>query len=148
MSSADGAGRRLGTESGVRIERVAPEVAADLLERLGRRGPDEIWVALAAMQGPTTVIGVAVLGATPADLSRIMVGVVPERRRLRVGTDLLRALLDEAVHSDCRLLRISYPLDDVAADRFLQASGLVTGRQVLNDTVTVVLSPELASPRR
>lgn len=127
------------TRSGARIVPVAPEVAEAFLERIGSRGPDEIWVAIAAMQDDATMVGVAVLGATPADLSRIMIAVTPERRRLHIGTDLLHVLLAEAARSDVHLLRISYPARDAAADAFLQASGAVTGRQVLNDVVTLVL---------
>lgn len=127
------------TRSGAHVVPVEAEVAAAFLERVGARGPDEIWVALAAMQDHATMVGVAVLGATPADLSRIMIAVSPERRRLHIGTDLLHGLLAEAAQSDVHLLRISYPVRDVAADAFLQASGVVTGRQVLNDVVTLVL---------
>ena len=128
------------TQSGARIVAVTPEAAEGFLERIGVRGPDEIWVALAAMQDDATMIGVAVLGDKPADLCRIMAAVPPERRRLHIGTDLLHVLLAEAMQSDVHLLRISYPARDVAADAFLQASGLVTDRQLLNDVVTVVLA--------
>lgn len=127
-------------QSGAQIVSVTPAAAEAFLDRLGAPGPDEIWLALAAMQDDRTMVGVAVVGATPADMSRIMVAVAPERRRLHIGTDLLHALCAEALQSDIHLLRISYPLRDVAADAFLSASGLVAGRQVLNDVVTLVLA--------
>jgi ribosomal protein S18 acetylase RimI-like enzyme len=132
--------RDLVTESGTRIVAVSIDAAAGFLDRVGARRPDEIWVALAAVQDAETMVGVAVLGATPADLSRITVAVVPERRRLHIGTDLLHALVAEAARSDCQYLRISYPADDTAADVFLQSSGLVAARQALNGVVTVVLA--------
>lgn len=141
LSGEEVAQRPVGlTNSGASMVRIASPEAEAFFAALGVRGPDEIWVALAAFDDHATMVGAAVLGATPADRSRMMVAVVPEQRRLSVGTDLLHALLAEARRSDLQVLRISYPSSDTAADSFLQASGLVAGRQLLNGVMTVVLA--------
>lgn len=132
-------GRRHPTRSGAKIVAVSTDAAEAFLGRVGVRGPEEIWVALAALQDTGAMIGIAVLGASAADDGRVMIAVAPERRRLRVGSDLLDALATEAEERGVESLRLSYPADAIAADALLRGSGLVTARTVVNGVVTSVL---------
>lgn len=135
-----GLDRRHLTTSGAKIVSVSTDAAEAFLGRVGVRGPEEIWVALAALQDTGAMIGVAVLGASSADDGRVMVAVAPERRRLRVGSDLLHALAAEAEARAVTHLRLSYPADAAAAaDALLRGSGLATARSLVNGVVTSVL---------
>src|ERR1039458_8253820 len=77
--------------SGVRIETIGVGTALTFLERLGKKvgapgTPDHAW---GAFQDAATLIGVAVLAISGPSTGYACVAVVPERRRLRVGSDLL-----------------------------------------------------------
>lgn len=143
MSTTEAAtgGRRepVATTSGAQIVPISVEAAEAFLARVGERAPEEIWVALSAVQDQGPMIGVAVLGASLTDEGRVMVAVAPEWRRLKVGSDLINALVDEAKRRGLRHLRISYPTTATTADAFLRSCGLMSARQTVNGTVTAVL---------
>ena len=124
--------------SGASIVSISCEAAEAFLATIGERGPDEAWVAFGALHDDGTMIGVAVLGASVTDDGRMMVGVAPDRRRMGVGTDLLKALSDEATRRKFGHLRLSYP-ESATTDSFLRSCGLVTASQVVNGTMTAVL---------
>src|SRR5687768_8725843 len=104
-----GAHQHLATTSGARLAAVSSEVAEAFLARLGERGPDPIEVALGAHEDDGTLIGVAAFGAVRADHGSLIVAVVPERRRLRIGSDLLQALMADAARTGMHWFRVSYP---------------------------------------
>jgi len=68
-------------------------VAHEFLTRLDETPPEGIDVALGAHEDNGTLIGVAVLAAA-GRRGAGLVAVVPARRRLHIGRDLLYALLD------------------------------------------------------
>jgi len=138
--AATGGGREhVATTSGAQIVPISLEAAEAFLDRVGERAPEEIWMAVSAVQDNGPVIGVAVLGASLTDEGRVMVAVAPEWRRLKVGSDLINALVDEARRRGVRHFRISYPATATTADAFLRSCGLMSARQTVNGTVTAVL---------
>lgn len=85
------------TRSGVRIERPRPDDVARCLDRPGTT-PDGCTRAAAwgAFEADGCQSGVAVVDRLTLNGARGFVGVPPERRRLRTGTELLNLLLEAA----------------------------------------------------
>ena len=127
------------TSSGAKIAPVSVEAAEAFLARVGERGPDEIWIALAALKDDESMIGIAVLGASVSDEGRAMVAISPEYRRLQIGTDLLHALGEDAHARGLRFMRIGYRADATTVDALVRSSGLMASREVANGLVTAVL---------
>jgi GNAT superfamily N-acetyltransferase len=89
---------RAATLSGAHIRRIRPSTAATFLTRNGLDPDEPLRWALGAFEPPSDLIGVVAVagGAIPL---RVAVAVAPERRRLKVGTDLVTAL----IHQDTSL---------------------------------------------
>lgn len=125
--------------SSIRVSRMPLEAAPSFLDRFGARGLDETWVALAAYEDATKVVGLAVLGASSSDVGRFTVAVSPDRRRLGIGTVLLRALEVEACDRQLPGLRITFPSEEMGTEAFLVRTGVVRGRLTVNGMTSVVL---------
>jgi GNAT superfamily N-acetyltransferase len=132
------------TASGAKLEAITTDAAKGFLARLSERGPDTIGIALGAFESDGALIGVAVLGEPSASSAPAVVAVAPERRRLKVGSDLLHALLAETARRGVRRVFVTYPAHSPSADALIRASGLVAARRVVNGLATVVLAvPEI-----
>jgi len=127
------------TASGATLAAIPSEVAEAFLARLGEHGPDSIEMALGAHEDDGTLMGVAAFGAVRGDHGSLIVAVVPERRRLNIGSDLLHALVAEAARTGIRWFQVSYPADAAAADALVRTCGLTAARRVDAGTITAVL---------
>ena len=137
--SSSGAHRHLATTSGARLAAISSEVAVAFLARLGERGPDPIELALGAHEDDGTLVGVAAFGAVRAAHGSLIVAVVPERRRLRIGSDLLQALMADAARTGMHWFKVSYPAGAPAADALTRGCGFTTARRVDGGAITAVL---------
>jgi GNAT superfamily N-acetyltransferase len=126
------------TASGAHLRPVDPEVAAAFLARLGEAGPEPIETAVGAYEDNGTMIGVAVLGPSSRQRASLTVAVTPERRRLKVGSDLLGALLGRAGAEGLGYVACSHPVA-VPAEGLARSMGLITARRVHQGVATVVV---------
>ena len=143
-----GAPRHPVTASGATLTAIPAETAEAFLARLGERAPEPLELALGAHEDDGTLIGVAAYGAVRANHGSLIVAVVPERRRLRVGSDLLQALLAAAARTGMGWFRVSYPSGAVAADALVRSCGLATARRSVADSVTAVLDATSSASSR
>jgi GNAT superfamily N-acetyltransferase len=129
------------TASGAHLAVIAPEVAAGFLARLGEVGPQAIEVALGALEDDGTLIGVAVLGPAIRQRAWATVAVTPARRRLKVGSDLLGALLRQPDIRGLRYLACSRPAVSAgtAGPALVRSLGLITARRVHQGMATLVV---------
>lgn len=145
-ADAVGPARTTTSASGARIERIATSEAVAWLERHAEglsKEPDDAW---GASEDNGTLIGVAALAAGERHCEAI-VAVVPARRRLKVGGDLLHALLEEARAREQSYLGCTPRGTSSGAAEFLRAQGLVVSRRTADGTVRVVaLIPSAAHP--
>jgi GNAT superfamily N-acetyltransferase len=126
------------TASGAHIDDVDPGVAAAFLARLGERGPEPIATALGAFEDDGTLIGLAVFGTSTRERAWATVAVMPARRRLQVGTDLLGALLRQSATQGIRYLVCSHPVVAPAGD-LVRSMGLTAARHVHQGMTTLVI---------
>lgn len=130
----------LETTSGVRIEPITAYAAKSFLKRLDEM--DHIPAVVEAAWGAfadVTLIGVGVLVLSRPPRGRVFVGVARDRRRLRVGTDLLELLLAEAVARGLTALTCIHPALDPGAERLVQFLRLTTARRVVHATAVMVV---------
>lgn len=126
------------TRSGARIEPVQVELAQSLLERFGSR-LGAVEVALGATVDGDELIGVAAFGTSEHGGAAAVVAVVPDRRRVGVGSDLLDALVAAASSHRIPFLTVRYDKANVAADGFTRASDQVVAYRTLDGVVTVAV---------
>jgi GNAT superfamily N-acetyltransferase len=126
------------TTSGAHLGVIDPEGAAEFLDRLGEVGPEPIEVALGALEDDGTLIGVAALGPSTRQRAWATVAVTPARRRLKVGSDLLGALLLHAGTRDLRYLACAQPTV-AAGTAEVRSMGLITARRVHHGVATLVV---------
>lgn len=120
--------------SGARIDRIEPADAARLVAQLGEVMPADTEVVWGAREDNGTLIGVAVL-AIGGDA---VVAVVPARRRLKVGGDLLHVLIEHARLHELRYLCCSRSdASDIPA-AFLRSLGLVVSRRTADGAQRIV----------
>jgi len=144
---ADGAPHRHApTASGAKLAAIPADVAEAFLARLGEHGPASIEAALGAHEDSGTLIGVAAFGDVSADHGSFIVAVVPDRRRLKIGSDLLHALVADAARSGVRWFQVSYPAGAADADALARSCGLTIARRVGAGTVTAVLDTARCPP--
>jgi GNAT superfamily N-acetyltransferase len=126
------------TASGAHLSPIDPKAAAAFLARLDEPSPQPIDIALGALEDNGMLIGVAVLRASSPERAWVTVAVAPPRRRLKVASDLLTALVGLAAEQGLRYLACSHPLP--TPSQGLAASvGLVTARRVHQGVETVVI---------
>lgn len=126
------------TASGAKVASISIEAAEVFLGRLDEKGTAPIRSALGALQDDGLLIGVGVLGPEADQQAAAFVAVARERRRLRIGSDLLSALLAEAANQGLRRLHVTYD-GSAAPDRLIRGSGAVTARRVVGRVVTAVI---------
>jgi hypothetical protein len=137
--TAGGTERQRVTASGAKVDSIRPEQATAFLTRLCEPSAEPIELALGAHEDDGTLIGVAAFGAVRRDHASLMVVVAPERRRLKVGTDLLHLLVVDAERSGIRWFEVTYPVGSAAADALVGTSARSSARRVVGDTVIAVL---------
>ena len=127
------------TASGARIVPIPATRARAFFIRLDEPAQEGVDVAFGAMEDDGSLIGAAVLSST-VNRGAAMVTVLPARRRLKVGSDLLHALLEQAAARGIDNLRCRPRRPSVATDGLLRSLGLVASRQVRERTITIVAS--------
>jgi len=134
------------TASGAKIDAVSADAAEAFLARVEQRAPGDIDAALAALQDDGSIIGAAVLSAGLGGRMHGLVAVSPDRRRLRVGSDLLHALMLAAAARGHARVHGSYRVGDGASDALVRSSGNAQTFRTVNGIVTVMLSASTSSP--
>src|SRR5262245_1716946 len=84
------------TVSGARLAPIDPAQAGSFLAHLGERAPTSVVTAFGAFEDNGALIGVATLEAPKLAVVSATVAVRPERRRLKVGSDLLHLVMRHA----------------------------------------------------
>lgn len=143
-ASTDGAVNLASTSTGITLAPLPADTAHTFLLRLDLIPPDLIppdsgASAIGAFQDGDSLIGVAAIGRERNGGAAALIAVMPDRRALGVGTDLLHALAGEAEARGLRRLLATYAASNAAAERLVAASGLTTGRRRTDGEVTVVL---------
>jgi GNAT superfamily N-acetyltransferase len=95
-----------------------------------------------------TLVGVSVLTLSRSLRGRAFVGVARDRRRLRVGTDLLELLLAEAEERDLTTMTCVHSAVDPEALLLVQSLGLTTACRVGNKTAVMVVTLSKPLPKR
>jgi hypothetical protein len=83
------------TLSGAHIRHLPPEDACAFLHRLSVQPHPPMHVALGAFEDNGSLVGVVALSGSAARRTTIHLAVTPERRRLKIGTDLLQTLVTD-----------------------------------------------------
>jgi GNAT superfamily N-acetyltransferase len=126
------------TLSGARLASIDPAQAGRFLAHLGERAPTSLDTAFGAFEDNGALIGVGTLEAPKCAVVLATVAIRPERRRLKVGTDLLHLLMRHA-----RTIGASYlvfgPAEATAIEAIARSLGLITARRVCHGTVTTVV---------
>lgn len=132
------------TASGARIEPIASEEVRTLVGRYGTVNEsatvlDDVW---GAFEHRRTLIGIAYLISSRSSAGRGGVAVVPERRGLGVGRDLMRLLVNEAWTRGMRTLAYEHAASDSSSPRLIASLGLTVARRVHDGrALTIVIVP-------
>jgi hypothetical protein len=87
------------TLSGVHIRELTETVAREFLQRRSAHVPNPIPQGLGAFEDNGALVGVLVVTGYADGESIIHIAVSPERRRLKIGTDLVQALAADYPHA-------------------------------------------------
>ena len=87
------------TLSGVHIRELTETVAREFLQRRSAHVPNPIPQGLGAFEDNGALVGVLAVTGYADGVTIIHVAVSPERRRLKIGTDLVQALAAEHLHT-------------------------------------------------
>jgi GNAT superfamily N-acetyltransferase len=104
---------------------------------------DGVW---GAFEHSEALIGAAWLVASPSSTGRGRVAVVPERRGLGVGSDLLQILVDEARTRGITALAYEHTASDPGPSRLISSLGLKAAHRVHEGrarTIVFVPNPPL-----
>jgi GNAT superfamily N-acetyltransferase len=130
------------TTCGAQIEVISIDTARIFLDRFGQ--PSSIagtaCSAWGVFQDSTTLIGVAALAISGSSTNgQAFLSVMPIRRRLGVGSDLLQLLVDEAGMRGLRTLVGVYPAADPAPQGLARALGLTVARRIDDKSARIVI---------
>jgi GNAT superfamily N-acetyltransferase len=134
--------------SGAGLRSIPPAAALEFFERYsGRTNLDvERLAAWGAFEDHATVIGACGLARVSDTACRAQVAVVPERRRLGIGGELVGILIHQAARNGARRLIGSHPASAIEARRMVASLGLVSARRVQDGSAKVVVFlPETAA---
>jgi GNAT superfamily N-acetyltransferase len=120
------------TLSGAWIDVIPVCAARAFLARMGEQGETAGFSVRAwgAYEHSEALIGVAVLAISTSPRGHFFVAVVPARRKLGVGGELLQTLVGEATQRGMRTLTCRHPAADPAAERLVSSLGLMATRRV------------------
>jgi len=129
------------TESGAKIASISPGLAGAFLERhrvagFPAAGNCQAW---GAFDDSPSLIAVGALGAIAPPRGWAWIAVAPERRRLRVGSELMALLASAAAARGLRYLSCQHRSNDPAFDDFVRSLGRTVGRRVNDGTAKVVI---------
>jgi hypothetical protein len=113
-------------------------VASRLLPRLGLSLRGQIQLALAAHDDDGLVVGVLAAAPLTASKTTVWLAVRPERRRLKIATDLFDTLTIDyrtSIHDE---LVFQHGADCPIAASFIQSTGLPARRLTRNQTTLTV----------
>jgi GNAT superfamily N-acetyltransferase len=126
---------------GGRLRSIRATRGVEFLERFS--GPIGMEFGLVdawgSFEARTKLIGVCALARVSATAFRIQVAVVPERRRLGVGGELLSIAIQRASEGGGRMLVGSYPAGAIGARCLVESLQLVSARRVRHGRAEVVL---------
>ena len=105
----------------------------------GRRG-------LGVFADGATLIGVAVLSPSGPSQGQACVAVVPECRRLGVGSELADVLVHEVQERGLKTLTCTCASADPVPQQFVRSLQLTTARRVISNTAVMVLVVTDAPP--
>jgi GNAT superfamily N-acetyltransferase len=130
------------TTCGAKIEVISIDTARIFLERFGE--PSAIAGTTSSAWGvfedATPLIGVAVLAISGSSTNgQACLAVVPARRRLGVGSDLLHLLVEEAGMRGLRTLVGVYPAADPAPQGLARALSLTVARRIHDKSARIVI---------
>jgi hypothetical protein len=109
-------------------------VASRLLPRLGLPPRGHIQLALAAHDDDGVVVGVFAVAPLTASTTTVWLAVPPERRRLKIATDLFDTLTVDYRASISDQLVFQHRADCPIAASFIQSTGLPARRLASNQT--------------
>lgn len=112
------------TLSGAHIRNLTEADTKAFLDRLSIPLMSSWRLALGAFEDNGDLVGVLALTGTSPGMSTVHVAVVPERRCLKIATDLLQALATDHPDTVGRHLRLCQALPPQAAARLLESTGL------------------------
>jgi GNAT superfamily N-acetyltransferase len=133
--------------SGARLQSIRVETALEFLRRFDdlnevAQRSLETW---GAFEDRGALIGACALTRVSDTAFRAQVGVVPERRRLGIGAELLGIMIQRAAEAGARLLTGSCPARCIESQRLVTSLGLVSARRVqLGRAKIVIFVPHLA----
>ncbi len=136
------------TLSGARIEAIPICTARSFLARMGENGDIAGFSVRAwgAYEHADALIGVAVLAISTSPRGHFFIAVVPARRNLGVGGELLHTLVREAARRGMRTLTCNAPAADPAVDRLVASLGLKAAQRAHDKiAVTTFLVPSAIS---
>jgi GNAT superfamily N-acetyltransferase len=120
------------TLSGARIEVIPVCTARSFLARMGEQGEMAGFSVRAwgAYEHSEALIGVAVLAISTSPRGHFFVAVVPARRNLGIGGELLLTLVGKATQRGMRTLTCRHPADDPAVEWLVTSLDLKAARRV------------------
>jgi ribosomal protein S18 acetylase RimI-like enzyme len=96
-------------------------------------------MALGAFEDSGALIGAVAIGMPSSRATSVGIAVTPERRRLKIGTDLFQALVVDHLPATSRQVVFSHPVSSEPAFGFLRSLELDTV-PVAQDATMVILS--------
>jgi hypothetical protein len=126
------------TLSGARLAPIDPGQAASFLAHLGQRAPTPLDTTFGAFEDNGALIGVATLDTPKLCVVSATVAVRPERRRLKVGSDLLHLLICHAHRSNVRYV-VFASAEATGIEAVARSLGLTAARRVHRGIVTTVV---------
>jgi GNAT superfamily N-acetyltransferase len=96
----------------------------------------EAW---GAFEDSNDLIGACAMVRTTDSSYRVHVAVVPERRRLEIGRELLNLIVDQAMARGARTVRGSHPFGASGAGHLIDGLELTSARRTANGQVDVVV---------
>jgi hypothetical protein len=129
------------TLSGARLAPINPVQAGSFLAHLGLRAPASLDTTFGAFEDNGALIGIAALEVPKLAAVSATVAVRPERRRLKVGSDLLHLLICHAHRNNVRYV-VFAPAEATGIEAVARSLGLNAARRVhrgIVDAVVVVV---------
>ena len=137
-----------GSVSGARFKSIRAATAVELFERvIGAGHPSLVrGDAWGAFEDRTELIAACALARASDTVYRVQIVVVPERRRLGIGGEMVGLAIDEASRRGARMLVGSHPAGAVEARGLIESLGITSARRVRHDEAEVVVSVGTSAP--
>jgi hypothetical protein len=126
------------TISGAHLEPVSINAIDLFLSRLAVPAPPHLHLALGARDDDGQLVGVLAAGTLTATKTSIWIVVTPERRRLKIATDLFDTLTLDHRPSITAQLVFHHPAQCPTAASFIKSTGLTARRLTPNQTIVTL----------